>query len=30
MEFIEGVKITDINKLDNPKECANNLIEMFG
>lgn len=30
MEFIDGVKINDINKLDHPKECANLLIDLFG
>ncbi|CAD8131573.1 unnamed protein product [Paramecium pentaurelia] len=30
MEFIDGVKINDVNKLKNPRECANILIDMFG
>lgn len=29
MEFIDGVKINEINKLANPKECAHILIDLF-
>lgn len=30
MEFIDGVKINEVNKLKNPKECARILIDLFG
>lgn len=30
MEFIDGVKINDVNKLKNPRECAKIFIDMFG